>query len=190
MLNARRSNFFLSLSFVGAALLMGATGTLTACGGSDTSGSGGGGTSGGADCFDYSSFDGMSPAVSFSADVLPIFRGSCGLSASCHQTDPGNGAQHFLGTPNSSGDMTPMQIASVLGIVGKAAVEEPSIKVVEAGKPETSFLMYKIDGLDCDALKCSADKSCGTIMPQGGAKLSQDQRDTIRRWIAQGAQNN
>jgi len=191
MEKACRRGYFLSFSLISAAALaLSAMSSLTACGGETTGGTGGGSSSGGADCFDYANFDGTMPAVSFATDVLPIFRNSCSVSNSCHQSETASAPQHYLGPSNSQPDPTADQILAILSMVGKAATEEPAMKVVEAGKPETSFLMYKLDGLDCSALKCASDNSCGTIMPQGGSKLSQDQRDIVRRWIAQGAQNN
>ncbi len=54
--------------------------SMTACGGEDTTSS----TGGDGACFDYASFNSMSPAVSFRTDVLPTFQNSCGLSPSCH----------------------------------------------------------------------------------------------------------
>lgn len=182
------------------ALVLGLTSVVAACGG------GGGGTGGGtggnapAGCFDYASFDGTSSAVSFSADVLPILRNSCGLSSSCHGNESGPGGQHFYGLANSAGAMTAAQIQAIFDqSVGKPAVADPSMKTIAAGKPEQSFLLYKLDGdpdatdvtaqLSCATLKCADDKSCLSAMPEGGPQLPAATRDIIRRWIAQGAKN-
>ena len=52
---------------------------------------------------------------------------------------------------------------------------------------ETSFDFE----LGCDKLDCAAKKECGTTMPQGATDpLAQEERDIIRRWIAQGAKDN
>lgn len=80
------------------------------------------------------------------------------------------------------------------GMVGKPSYEAPSVKVVAAGDPTKSFLMNKMDGqLSTLASACqSGDLGlCGALMPFGGSTpLPQATRDTIRNWIAQGANNN
>lgn len=163
-------------------------------------GSGGSGGSGGGSgvCFDYADFTGDSPTVSFKTDVLPILRTSCGLSSSCHgsETAPGPG-QPYFGASISSGDMTADQIKKIFDqSLNKASVANPDMKVINANHPETSFLLFKLDGDPtlggnqlCDTLTCAADKSCGVSMPQGGPTLPAASRDIIRRWIAQGAKN-
>lgn len=191
----------LGLSF---ALSLGAASSLTACGGGGGTGGSGGGSGGAggsaaAGCFDYSAFDGTTPAVHFQADVLPILRGSCGISMSCHGNPSGPGAQHYYGPNINSADPTPAEIQAIFDqSVGVGAVDDPSIKVISAGKPEESFLLYKLDGdpsaasgeqVSCATLKCAADKSCGDSMPQFGPPIDAAKRDVIRRWIIQGAKN-
>ena len=178
----------LAFSLVAMPLALASAGTLTAC-----DGGGSGGEGGAADeCFDYSAFKGDAPVASFKTDVLPIFRQSCGVSTSCHQsqsaTDP---AQHFLGPSKSMPDPDAMTIQAIFdGSVGVTAEKEPAMKVIDPGKPESSFLMYKLDGVKCADLKCAADNKCGTRMPQSSPQLTEAERDTIRRWIKQGAMNN
>jgi hypothetical protein len=166
-----------------------ATGTGT---GTTTTSTGGGGGAGGAAagaCFDYASWDGTAPATTFKADVLPLFRRSCGLSTSCHGADPGPAGQPYLGAAQSAGEMTPAQIEAVLAAnVGVASAKEPTMKLVAAGDPAKSFLLHKLDGPSCDALACAASGTCGEQMPQGSA-LAPTERDVVRRWIAQGAKN-
>ncbi len=211
----RNMRCFRSSSWAGAWLLVGAFGiAAAACGPNNSSGTGGSGTgatgagtgattgAGGvtpADgCYDYTSFDGTSPTVQFKADVLPIFRQSCGLSASCHQAEnPPLPAEHFLGPSVSMPAPTAMQIEEILsGIVGVKSVDEPDMDVVAPGDPAHSFMMYKLDGdpsnldgLTCSKLKCAAGMTCLLSMPSGGPQLPTDERDRIRRWIAQGAKN-
>jgi hypothetical protein len=49
--------------------------------------------------------------------------------------------------------------------------------------------MHKVDNtLSCSVVTCDGS-ACGVAMPQAGTTLPQAQRDTIRRWIAQGAKN-
>lgn len=172
------------------ALLFGlGSSTLTACGNGGTGG----------DCFDYGGFDGMSPKVTFKADVLPIFRLSCGLSASCHGS-PGGGSlpgQRYYGPSSMDPAPSATDIKAILaGSVGKASAADPEMEVIKAGDPEHSFMMYKLDGdpmaasgVSCATLTCAKGMTCLSTMPLGGPQLPQDKRDTIRRWIAQGAKN-
>jgi hypothetical protein len=177
----------LPFSLLSVALTLGASTTLSGCGGGETTGGDGA-------CFDYAKFDGTKEAVHFKADVLPIFRTSCGLSTSCHGAEsPSAPEQHFLG-PKNSEDVTDMQIQAIFDqSVGKASVMNSDMQVINPGKPAESFLMYKldapVDGDFCGDLTCAGDKSCGDEMPQGGPQLPADKRDVIRRWIAQGAKN-
>jgi hypothetical protein len=158
---------------------------MTACGGEDTTGS----TGGDGACFDYASFEGMSPAVSFRTDVLPTFQNSCGLSASCHGNPSGPIAQPYLGPPTSAGEPSATDIDAIFAAnVGVDSVKEPGMKIVAPTDPANSFLMHKMDNsLKCESLKCGGN--CGGSMPLGTAVLAQEQRDKVRRWIAQGAKN-
>lgn len=200
MANAR---FTIPLLFtlLSATLAVGAGSSLAGCGGGGTSststgGEGGGGTCGlGADgCFDYSAgcFKADAPVVGFKADVLPILRTSCGLSTSCHGNENGPGGQHYLGPKNSDPAPTEAQIKLIFAQwIDQAPVINAGVKLITPGKPEESFFMYKLDGLKCSKLTCSGD-NCGTLMPQGATEESlydADKRDTLRRWIAQGAKN-
>jgi Planctomycete cytochrome C. len=99
--------------------------------------------------------------ISFSEDVQPVLQIRC---TSCHQP----GAE---GYEKSGFDLT-----SYDGLM-KGTQHGP---MVVPGDPVTSNLMVLIDG--------KADKSLQ--MPHGKKKLSSCDRDTIRRWIKQGAKNN
>jgi hypothetical protein len=71
--------------------------------------------------------------------------------------------------------------------------------IIAASAPQNSFMMYKLDGdpnlanmnnqVTCATLTCATAMTCGGSMPSCGPQLPQTQRDTIRRWIAQGAKN-
>jgi hypothetical protein len=152
------------------------------------------------DCFDYKEFDGTTPAVHFQADVLPIFRNSCGLSMSCHGAISNSmPAQHFYGPSKALPDPSPSDIQAIFDqSVGQPSVGEPSMENIKPGDPAHSFMMYKLDGdpmilggVNCATLKCvtNPDGGCGLTMPSGGPQLPEEQRDIIRRWIAQGAKN-
>lgn len=158
-------------------------------GGGGTTSSGGGGTPEG--CFDYTGFDGATPVVSFQSDVLPIFQKSCGLSSACHGVENGvKPGQHYLGPKNGT-TATQGQIDSIFAEnVDATAVKEPSMKVIAPGDPERSFILHKVDDtLDCALLTCEGT-ACGGSMPLGSEAIEATSRDTLRRWIAQGAQNN
>ncbi len=99
--------------------------------------------------------------VSFAEDIQPILQIRC---ATCHQ----KGA---LGYEKTGFDLT-----SYDGVM-KGTNLGP---MVIAGDPLTSNLMVLIEG--------RSDKSIQ--MPHGKKKLSQCDRDLIRRWIKQGAKNN
>jgi hypothetical protein len=86
----------------------------------------------------------------------------------------------------------------------------PQMKIVVPREPQNSFLMLKIDGchnslgvprcttgqvstleMPCCTPQPNAksDGACGDLMPQtAGNGLCRDERDNIRRWIAQGAE--
>ena len=101
------------------------------------------------------------PPVSFAEDIQPILQTRC---AACHQ----KGGDGF--------EKTGFDLTSYEGVM-KGTKLGP---MVVAGDPLTSNLMVLIDG--------RSDKSIQ--MPHGKKKLSQCDRDLIRRWIKQGAQNN
>jgi hypothetical protein len=192
----RNTSFSVVLaSFMAVAAFCGSLVTSTGCGGSGGAGGGDGGNGGGgaSACFDYASFDGTKPPVSFKDEVLPIMQRSCGVSSSCHgdSTAP-NENRPYLG-PNKSTTATDMDISIILGgIVDVGSFYEESMSIVKPNDPENSFLMHKLDDtLGCDKLTCAADKACGGIMPQGAEEpIDIAERDLVRRWIAQGAANN
>ncbi|MCK6548800.1 hypothetical protein L6R52_23350 [Myxococcota bacterium] len=142
-------------------------------------------------CHETSGVDLTSPTVGFRTDVLPILRNSCGLSQACHGSEASSGGYFYLGPSNAMGAATDAQIGAIFDqTVGVATTLTTGVPRVKAGDPANSFLMHKIDGtLQCATLSCAATNECGTTMPQGGPLLAEAQRDTIRRWIAQGAKN-
>jgi len=105
--------------------------------------------------------DTTKPTVSFSEDILPILQTRC---TSCHS--PGG-----EGTQKSG-----LVLSSYEGLM-KGTKFGP---VVNPGDPVTSNLMVLLDG--------RADKSLQ--MPHGKKRLTSCDRDLIRTWIHEGAQNN
>jgi len=103
------------------------------------------------------------------AAVQSIFTGNCAFSE-CHA-----GA-----TPQQGMNLSAGQAYS--NIVGVASNEVPRLLRVAPSDPDSSYLVLKVEG------KAGLVGGVGTQMPLGGA-LSQAQIDTIRAWIAAGANN-
>ncbi len=191
----QKITFSALFSCIVAAGVAGLLGTSTGCGDGGGGGGGGGGSGGGSAnaCYDYSKFDGTTPEASFKSDVLPILQRSCGVSMGCHG-DPNapDEKRPYLG-PKQSVTATDMDIAIIRGgLIDVPSFWEPGMSLVKPSDPENSFLMHKMDfTLECSDLACADAKDCGTVMPQGNDKpLDIAERDTIRRWIAQGALDN
>jgi hypothetical protein len=175
-----------------------------AVGGTGSGSSGSGGIEAGAyDGGDPASL--MTPTTQFARDVLPILHGSCGFSE-CHGDSRLAAPLVFLSA--TSGDTAPVATSGVLvygDIIGKKSIEDPSMNYVTPGNPTDSYVMRKLDGALMDiASQCPSDNAlyarygssysfanaCGGAMPEGLGALDATSRDTIRRWIAQGALNN
>ena len=134
-------------------------------------------------CKDYSppsSFDAQSPTVSFAKDVMPIFAQSCAFT-SCHGSPTGSTNGVFLG----GGDAKRVHEA----IVEVPSTKLPTMSFVKAGDPRESFLLRKVDGSQCALNAQCTGSSCGDSMPHNDDALPLELRDTIRRWIAQGAKH-
>ena len=162
-----------------------------------------------AGCSSSSSADGgaggASADVSFSREVVPILQTNCAAGGTACHGDPSvvtaggaAGNRDYLGP--TTGAYSAAVITQILGaMVGKPSFEDPAMDVVTAGDPTKSFLMYKMDGDSTgdpllSSLTCTGELgNCGTAMPYpgiAGTTLPQAMRDTVRRWISQGAQNN
>jgi hypothetical protein len=131
--------------------------------------------------------------VSFKQTVLPLFEQSCGIGeGACHGEGlaPGTG-RPFLG--NHAGGTDPAMV--LMGIVNQPSSEDPQLDIVKASDPDNSYLIHKLDG---DQVQFSAECAkatqaypmCGSQMPYTGMALDQSTIDSVRQWIAQGAQNN
>jgi len=138
------------------------------------------GTDGGK-CSEYNppaGFDAQNPKVTFK-EVTPIFDLSCAFSA-CHGSN-GNPNGVFL----NKGDPAQQHGA----IVSVRSSKLSSMSFVEPGDPKKSFLMKKLDGDHCLLNAQCTSGTCGDRMPRNDESLSEDDRNKIRRWIAQGAKN-
>jgi hypothetical protein len=130
-------------------------------------------------------FVGTAPVISFKAQVMGVLNNRCG-SNMCHgsPTEPTGGL--FLGDSGMQGADSDAAYAQMVG----PKSGESAMGYVVAGSPQTSYLMHKIDGDQCTlAAMCDPMLGCQDNMPMGSV-MSQDERDTIRRWILQGALNN
>ena len=153
--------------------------------------------------FPYSTWNGASPAVSLRRDLLAdrsadkptggVLRRACTASA-CHDESPMT-ASLFI-APSASTPITEAHVDRFLGTadgVMRASATLPTMQIVKPGDPESSFLMRKIDGCfddvasGCTPLQAGSSHPCGERMPLGSDSLCADERDMIRRWIAQGA---
>jgi hypothetical protein len=201
-----------------ALLLATATATLLACSSGSSGGSSGGcdngGANGGTCCASGDSTCGTptpaytscanltTPTVSFAKDIQPIFNQSCAIAGSTCHGDPNlqkmesTTGQVWLGLPVDAG--APDSAAIIMGLVGVKSPENPQMDLVAAGDPKNSYLMHKLDYDEClYASICNKEltvnplfKACGLGMPNSSGILELTTRDTIRRWIAQGAKNN
>ena len=111
--------------------------------------------------------------VSFANDVQPILSGSCAFS-NCHGTNANPSAKPMV--------LTSGQAYS--NIVGVSSAELPSMQRIQAGQPNSSYLIHKIQGTHLTV------GGSGSRMPLGVAPLSQARIDLIRSWVANGAPQN
>ncbi len=124
-------------------------------------------------------FDALTPKVTFTADVLPIFGRSCAFTT-CHGSTTGRANGVFLGKDG------PKVHAAIVNVKGD---ELPAMPLVTPGDPQESYLMRKMDGSQCALDAQCTGGSCGSSMPKGDVPLDVATRDVVRRWIAQGAKN-
>jgi hypothetical protein len=113
-------------------------------------------------------------AVSFAADIQPIFSGSCAFSG-CH------------GTTNANPAGKPMVLTSGQSydaIVGVASDELPSMQRIRASQPDQSYLIHKLQNTHRTV------GGSGERMPLGQAALPQSSIDRIRTWVTNGAPRN
>ena len=193
----------LALAISASSLLACSSSSGGGAGGCDTGGANGGTcvASGAGQTTAYQSCaDLTTPTVSFAKDVQPVFNQSCAISGStCHgdqslQKNEGSTGQVWLGLPVDAGAPDSAQV--LMGIVGVKSPENPKMDIVAAGDPANSYMMHKLDYDEClYAATCNATRNqlfvnCGLGMPYSSGTLDADTRDTIRRWIAQGAKNN
>ncbi len=126
--------------------------------------------------------DGM-PAADAGPSWLAIYddvfvRAGCNGPGLCHggtagmfqMLDPASTYAALVNAPAAG--MTP-------GMTGMACQDAGLVRVVP-GAPEESLLMMKLDGTH----------GCGDAMPPVGGLLTEEERELVRDWIMQGAQDN
>lgn len=181
-------------SFAPLTLLALAAGLQLSCSSDDGEG---GGPSGEANC----RIEEVPAEPSFRAHILPTFQGACTFSSSCHGSKTRSQVDLYLGEklPRTAADeMSSAAISEMLaGVIGRASVTAPDVQLIAAGNAASSFLMHKIDdthrdqGYACTAQASDLDHPCGDSMPQTAEELlCSKERETIRRWIEQGAKDN
>jgi hypothetical protein len=109
------------------------------------------------------------PAVTLTQLQATIFTPIC---SGCH-TGGGASLPSSMNLSNAA--------ASHAAIVGVASTQQPALQRVNAGNPDNSYLVRKIEG---------APGITGSRMPLGGAPLDATLIANVRAWIAAGAQNN
>lgn len=142
-------------------------------------------------CFDYASFNGDSPSVSLRIEVMPILQANCTFGQSCHGPGITLAGKVYLGPAMG----VPASDADIQRMLDENVNADPSfdagMKLITPGDASQSFLMHKTDNsLECPTLACAADKTCGEPMPFNRPAIDAGDRNTIRRWIMQGAQLN
>jgi hypothetical protein len=158
------------------------------CGGDATSNSGSDGGKGSCSAYVVPGGTDLSmPLVSFHDDIMKLFNNSCGAST-CHGTKTLPMGGLFLGQESA---MRSDAAEVWAGLVGPRSQELPTMAYVTPGDPSMSYLMHKLDGDQCQFDAQCGTGSCGDVMPQDNDQaLPVGNRDTVRRWIAQGARNN
>ena len=186
----------------------GSTGGTTGTGGSAGSGGSGGGSSG--ICATLENYVATAhTAPSFAKDIYPIISSAdtgnsdagipkpgCAQASFCH----GSGAPALNATGTTAKYLVFTDpAATVKTNLLASSVNAPALKRVDPGHVATSFMAYKLSGMEglaCISSSCVSGASIGTAMPCGDAmpslgngptSLSATDRTLILDWIALGA---
>jgi hypothetical protein len=133
-----------------------------------------------------STADLLTPATSFMNDVMPVFESNC-ASASCHGIAQSPQGGLFLGAELAQGSDAKTVYSQ---LVNTASVELPTMAFVTPAQPEKSYLMHKLDDDQCLFESSCVEANCMQPMPDNAMQLDPTTRDIVRRWIAQGADDN
>lgn len=129
---------------------------------------------------------------SFREHILPSIQSSC-LGNSCHGSPQRSEADLYLGK-RASNPMTRLEISDIVArLVDQPSQTAPEVMLVAPGDAANSFLMHKLDnthraqGFVCQG---GGEHPCGDSMPESGEILCENDRNAVRAWINQGAQDN
>lgn len=139
-----------------------------------------------------------SPVPAFAADLMPFFSTHCNFGG-CH-LGPGSSAQLQLGDECAFDVHTNACVAdasstssglarSVYDSLLAPSITTPAVRRVEPGKPEASFILFKLSGCQDAFEPLTGCGGCGRSMP-GGAVLRDTEPesfDALARWVASGA---
>lgn len=123
------------------------------------------------------------PTIAFSQSttlqqVSAIFQGNC--TTGCHSG----------GSPSAGLDLSGSGTALIDALVGVTPVNPAAAakgyKLVDAGYPHNSFLLYKCAYAAWDD-QFGMDVAEGNVMPQGGNPLEKEEVELIRQWILHGS---
>ena len=113
---------------------------------------------------------------SFSGDLMPVLRATCGSSGACHGQGLGNGPQLGLILDDDS-----LAYATLVNVVSTR--RGPMLRV-KPGFPDSSF-MYRVLSSDT-----AYRLGYPWRMPLTQYALPFETRETIKNWISKGAKNN
>lgn len=97
-----------------------------------------------------------------------IFTTTC-ASSQCHDSD------------NSARSLDLTNGSSFGELVNVASLDNPDLLLVEPNDPDSSYLIWKLEG---------NPNIAGSQMPRSGSPLSTTQIDVVRQWITDGALDN
>jgi hypothetical protein len=182
-----RSRLRVLASLVAVASASGSTG----CSSSTSSGDGGGSDTG----------------VSFAKDVMPVLQQNC-TSNGCHGIKFDSSVEIlYLGAFADGSTVDPSTAMTVYaGLVGVKSLEDPSMNLVTANEPQSSYLIAKLNGTQdslasdcakapslCPSATCTSMTPCGTQMPYLNAPLMTSDPTgmaSITEWVTKGAKDN
>lgn len=110
--------------------------------------------------------------VSFTTHVQSVFSGNC---VGCHTAG-------YLGGPPQGLILT--ADSSYILLVDSASMEQPLMKRIRPGKPDSSYLIHKVQNTQMSV------GGSGQRMPLGVAALPLPTIQMLRRWVSAGAPNN
>lgn len=120
-------------------------------------------------------------AQSTAESVSAIFQANC--TTGCHSGGNPSANLDLSGTPNDL-------VSALVGVDPlNPAAQAKGYKLIDAGYPENSFLLYKCATQDWDGA-FGMDQAEGNPMPVGQAALAEEDIELIRQWIVYGAKAN